>query len=88
MLMGIRVTVDGDVAGVVVDTGVSRLHGIQTAIGAARVDVVGLPEGVDMWIDDDGYGETRSLSPDQHRRVTGAALLAQGAVTHGVLTVH
>lgn len=41
--------------------------------------------GTVLFLAVDEHGHTRSLSPEQHRRVMGAAQMAAHAIEHGVL---
>lgn len=63
-LMGIRVTADGAVEGVVVNARESTLQGTREQIGCRLVDVVRLDGRIDAWIDDEGMyaGERNDLA--------------------------
>ena len=55
-LVGIRVNVDGSIEDVPIAAGPDGIHveGLQAAVGAALFDIVGLPDGIDVFVDDEG----------------------------------
>ncbi|TIH36134.1 DUF3846 domain-containing protein [Subtercola vilae] len=56
MLYGIRLSLDGDLARIEIDdsTVTARLSGITQSISVDVFDAVGLPEGIDVFVDDEG----------------------------------
>ena len=55
-LTGIRVNVDGSIEDVQIAAGPDGIHveGLQQAVGAALFDIVGLPDSIDVFVDDEG----------------------------------
>ncbi|WP_409047909.1 hypothetical protein AB2L57_01725 [Microbacterium sp. HA-8] len=64
MLTGIRITLDGQLETVTLDdTTTARLvHNLHRAIGCDTFDVVGLPLGISLYVDDDGISRS-TLNP-------------------------
>lgn len=64
MLTGISITLDGQLETVTLDntTTASLVHNLHRAIGCNTFDVVGLPLGISLYVDDDGISRS-TLNP-------------------------